>query len=132
MEVIRMATQRELQDYAEDYCQSHTPWGRADRREKIAEGIIEVSTPSHGGIWLSDDRIAQLPANVTNFVRDNYCGWDSLHWWEEDCDWVVPYIIFKDDIGKYGKAYKFIENLATAYFIAQRHHPEILTTTDES
>lgn len=95
-----------------------TPWGRSDSKEILAKGIVSYSTPSHGGIRLSPKRIAQIPATAHNFL-------DSLEWWEEDCDWVVPYILFKDDIQAHG-CYKFIDNLAAAYVIAQRHHPEIL------
>lgn len=102
----------------------YTPWGQADSQEKLAEGIVSYGTPSHGGIWLSSERIAQLPDTIkTNFL-------DDLRWWEEDCDWCVPYIIFKDDIEQYGQAYKFIDNLAVAYVTAKRYHPELSTTDD--
>ena len=97
----------------------YTPWGESDSKVKLAEGIISYGTPSHGGIWLSSERQAQLPKGLDNFLHD-------LRWWEEDCDWIVPYIIFKNDIEQYGKAYKFTENLASAYIIARHHHPEIL------
>lgn len=97
----------------------YTPWGQSDSKEKLAEGIVSYSTPSHGGIQLSTERQAQLPAGIKNFLN-------SLEWWEEDCDWVVPYILFKDDIQKQGTAYKFSENLESAYIIAKRYHPEIL------
>jgi hypothetical protein len=96
-----------------------TPWGMSDSQTKIADGIIEVSTPSHGGIWLSEERKAQLPAGIKNFTND-------LTFWEEDCDWVVPYILFANDIKVYGKAYKFDDNLETAKIIAKRYHPELL------
>jgi hypothetical protein len=99
----------------------NTPWGFADGKEVLAEGIISYSTPSHGGIWLSAERIKQLPQGLTNFLHD-------LRWWEEDCDWVVPYILFKDDIQKHGTAYKFTENLSAAYDTAKRYHPEILAS----
>ena len=95
-----------------------TPWGEADGQETLAEGIISYSTPSHGGIYLSPERVKQLPAGLKNFLND-------LRWWEEDCDWCVPYIIFKDDIQRYGTAYKFTENLAAAYNTAKRFHPAI-------
>ena len=97
----------------------NTPWGFSDGKEVLAEGIVSYSTPSHGGICLSSERQAQLPKGLDNFLHD-------LEWWEEDCDWVVPYIVFKNDIEKHGTAYKFIENLSTAYAIAKRYHPEIL------
>ena len=97
----------------------YTPWGCSDSQEKLAEGIISYSTPSHGGIMLSEERIAQLPHGIDNFTHD-------LRWWEEDCDWVVPYILFKDDIQSYGKSYKFTENLASAYIIAGKYHPELI------
>jgi len=102
---------------------AYTIWGQSDSQVKLAEGIISYSTPSHGGIHLSPERIAQLPPGLDNFNHD-------LAWWEEDCDWTVPYILFKDDIERYGKAYKFIENLSSAYIIARHHHPEILTEGD--
>ena len=97
----------------------NTPWGISDGKEVLAEGIISYSTPSHGGIWLSEERKAQLPPGLDNFLHD-------LRWWEEDCDWCVPYILFKDDFQKNGTAYKFIENLSSAYETAKRYHPEIL------
>ena len=100
----------------------HTPWGKSDSETEIAEGIREVSTPGHGGIWLSTIRQAQLHEkfpNIDNFTHD-------LRWWEEDCDWVVPYIVFQDEIKTYGKAYRFTENLITAHNIAARYHPEIV------
>lgn len=96
-----------------------TPWGQSDSEKTIADGIIEVSTPSHGGIYLDDERIKQLPKDITNFTK-------NLHWWEEDCDWVVPYIVFRKDIRKSGKAYHFEENLAIAIETAQRSYPSIL------
>ena len=97
----------------------NTPWGRADGKEILADGIISYSTPSHGGIWLSPKRQAKLPPGITNFLRD-------LQWWEEDCDWAVPYVIFAADILAHGTAYKFAENLAHASDIVKKHYPAIL------
>lgn len=73
-----------------------TPWGRADHGEKIATGIYLVGTMSHGGYWLSGDRMAQLPewaAKANNFVdKAQRIG---RNWWEEDCDWCVPTLAFQ-------------------------------------
>lgn len=73
-----------------------TPWGDADDNgTQLAEGITLFSTPSHGGIRLSEERIAQLPKGMglqdSNFLK-------SLKWWEEDCDAIVPVILFREDI----------------------------------
>ncbi|KKN75165.1 hypothetical protein LCGC14_0383240 [marine sediment metagenome] len=99
-----------------------TPWGESDSQDTLAPGIISYGTASHGGIWLSSERQDQLPEGIDNFLHD-------LRWWEEDCDWVVPYILFKDDIEKYGQAYHFTEHLNAAYITARDHHPEIIGVT---
>jgi len=93
-----------------------TPWGMADLAEELAPGIISYSTPSHGGIWLSAERRKALP-KVKNFLG-------TTEWWEEDCDWAIPYVFFAEDIRQHGKAYKFEENLEAAKSIAERYHPE--------
>tara|TARA_Y100000310_G_scaffold90657_1_gene87953 strand:- start:1213 stop:1521 length:309 start_codon:yes stop_codon:yes gene_type:complete len=95
----------------------NTPWGRADGQGTLAEGIISYSTPSHGGIWLSTERQAQMP-DTDNFLHD-------MRWWEEDCDWSVPYVFFAEDIQRYGEAYKFEENLIFAKELVARYHPEL-------
>lgn len=75
-----------------------TPWGYSDFRRVLAPGIIEYCTPSHGGIWLSDHRQQQLlnkGLTIKNFLK-------SEEWWEEDCDWAIPFVIFAEDIKKHG------------------------------
>ena len=94
-----------------------TPWGQADGAEVLAEGIISYSTPSHGGIWLSAERQKRMP-DIDNFLH-------SKQWWEEDCDWAIPYVVFADDIQRHGTAYKFEENLNSAMRTANKSHPSI-------
>ncbi len=96
-----------------------TPWGESDSQQTLAPGIVSYSTPSHGGIRLSPERQSQLPDGIDNFVHD-------LRWWEEDCDWAVPYVLFSEDVRAHGTAYKFNENLAAALVTVKRFHPEIL------
>jgi hypothetical protein len=97
-----------------------TPWGQADFSTELSEGIISYSTPSHGGIWLSASRRKVVEAVIPGIK--NFLG--GLEWWEEDCDWAIPYVTFQDDIRLTGKAYKFEENLETAKSIISRYHPE--------
>ena len=42
----------------------HTPWGPPQEIKELAEGVWRVSTASHGGLKLSRERWAELPAAV--------------------------------------------------------------------
>lgn len=63
-----------------------TPWGSAQSIDKIADGIVQVSTASHGGIGLDETRNAQMP--------------DALRvdggWYEEDVQWALVVLAFPD------------------------------------
>lgn len=71
-----------------------SPWGPVQHGEQLAAGIWRVSTASHGGIWLSEDRLRELdeimPEAYPTFVGD-------ARWFEEDCDWCIPVIAFQLD-----------------------------------
>lgn len=97
-----------------------TPWGAADYKKEEAEGIIFYGTPSHGGYWLSPERRLQLNWN------QNWLS--SAEWWEEDCDWSIPFYFFREEIKQ-----KFIvantlenyeKNLEAAINTIRNHHPE--------
>src|ERR1700746_15457 len=49
-----------------------TPWGAPQHITKLAESIQSVSTASHGGIRLSNERNEQIP----EYIR-NADGWDQ-------------------------------------------------------
>ena len=61
------------------YAGMSTPWGRIQDHHRIADGVVSVSTAGHGGIWLSDERIKQLPADYEPFTG-------TPRWNEEDED----------------------------------------------
>lgn len=66
-----------------------TPWGVADYVTARAPGIVAVSTPRHGGVWLSAERVAQLPQWARSFAAKWSHGWGD-QWFEEDsCAAVV-------------------------------------------
>lgn len=75
-----------------------TPWGTADYIDQIAEGIYRMGTPSHGGIWLSRERAAQVPANYKQWAdkwakgKQRYSG----EWYEEDCCALAVVVTFPD------------------------------------
>lgn len=66
-----------------------TPWGLADHVTEIAPGIVSYSTPSHGGIHLSDARLAAMPKLLRELKT-----WAGPGWYEEDCDWSVVALAF--------------------------------------
>ena len=73
----------------------HSPWGHVQGYETLANGIISVWTAGHGGIRLSKERQKQL---LLKGVKPNSNFLKSDQWWEEDCDWAIPFYHFADDI----------------------------------
>lgn len=104
-----------------------TPWGQSQYQTTLAPGIISYGCAGHGGIHLDKERQAQLPdwAKVTNLLR-------TLEWWEEDQDWIVPFLAFIDDIRAYieanpdnGAAKHHDANYERALIFAQRYYPTV-------
>lgn len=65
-----------------------SPWGLIETAKPIAEGIVCVHTPSHGGIWLSAARLAQMHPDERS----------SDGWYEEDCEAAWPLRRFRDEV----------------------------------
>ncbi len=61
----------------------YTIWGKADSVKQIAPGIVNVSTPSHGGYILSKDRLAEMPECL------RACSYTGDNNFEEDCSWCA-------------------------------------------
>jgi hypothetical protein len=66
---------------------TRSPWGTVDSYLIIAPGIIQVSTPSHGGIKLDRARNAQV------HVAFRIAG----GWYEEDCEVDIAIFTFPDE-----------------------------------
>lgn len=73
---------------------SRTPWGSADVVNHLAPGIASVHTASHGGIKLSPERNAMVPAALRR----------RSGWYEEDCEAHIVMMTFPDDLGLNDKA----------------------------
>lgn len=81
-----------------------TPWGPSQESIKIAVGIMQYSTASHGGIHLSKKRNAMIPEYMRN---DN-------GWYEEDCKWAIVGCVFPEEfVSHYNKTMIDIKLLAT-------------------
>lgn len=60
-----------------------TPWGLADTVRFVAPGIVEVTTPSHGGI-IVDDRVWLSLLDAVPALADGLFAGPRC--FEEDCD----------------------------------------------
>ena len=65
-----------------------SPWGAVQFCDKLADGILSVSTAGHGGIKLDRKRNAAMP----DYLRR------SGGWYEEDCEWCLPFVVFEADL----------------------------------
>lgn len=72
----------------------YSPWGAIQHATEIAPGIVSVSTASHGGIWLSPERYARVPASLQAVARQ----YADAPWFEEDCDVTIVGAIFAEDL----------------------------------
>ncbi len=61
-----------------------TPWGLADDKTIVTDGIVFYSTPSHGGYKVSKAILAVMPKHLVN----------DDGWYEEDCEWSKVCIAF--------------------------------------
>lgn len=89
---------------------SPTPWGPAQSVEQLAPGIEEVVTAGHGGIRLSPERLAAMPADART----------ADGWYEEDCEaaWVLHR--FADDVGLPDQARSIVARTISRYGTFER------------
>jgi hypothetical protein len=71
-----------------------TPWGPSQSSREIAPGIIRYDTASHGGYYLSPERVAEMPKPLREFVPFGGPQAGPGRWFEEDCDWSVVCLAF--------------------------------------
>ena len=69
----------------------YSPWGAVQEVRKIATGIRQVFTASHGGILLSAGKNALVPEYMRN---ENGA-------YEEDCCWCIPALVFRNEFQAY-------------------------------
>ncbi|VVE16838.1 MULTISPECIES: DUF7007 domain-containing protein [Pandoraea] len=69
----------------------HTPWGAPHTTTIVAEGIVRYTTGSHGGYWLSQERVASMPDGLRPKELEVDCG----AWFEEDEQWTLVALAFQ-------------------------------------
>lgn len=69
----------------------YTPWGQIQSENECMPGVWSLSTPGHGGLWLTEDRQHQLELL---FQFEPFAG---VPWYEEDQDWAAVTIAFHQE-----------------------------------
>ena len=64
-----------------------SPWGVIDGVTSLGPDAVLVTTPSHGGIWVTPAALERIPEAL------RASGYSGGGWFEEDCDWCIPYLV---------------------------------------
>lgn len=67
-----------------------SPWGTVQGGKELLPGIWTIYTASHGGLWLSDERLDEMPEGMQE------TPYSLGPWFEEDCDWALVAAIYPD------------------------------------
>lgn len=96
---------------------SSSPWGPIQTVEPLGPDVAAVTTASHGGLRVSLTALARLPEAIreTLYSRNG--------WFEEDCDWALPYLALGLDAFEPNAACA-PERRAAAMRTVQRYHPQ--------
>jgi len=65
---------------------SRSPWGKVDHVRQVGSGILEIHTPSHGGLKLSRARNLAMPEPYRR----------KGGWYEEDCEWALVALVHRE------------------------------------
>lgn len=94
-----------------------SPWGLIQTASALGTDAVAVTTASHGGLRISPEAFARLPVPIrrTAFSADG--------WFEEDCDWALPYLALGLDAHEPDAA-RAAEVHAAAVRTVQRYHSQ--------
>jgi len=87
-----------MQEFTPTRRPTYSLWGQVDDAEEIMAGVWQVSTPSHGGIILSAQRLEFVPRAYLD-ASFNRQGWQGN--FEEDCDMAIPLCVFEYEYRQY-------------------------------
>lgn len=74
----------------------HTPWGAPHSRRIVVDGIVRYTTASHGGYWVSPERVASMPQGLR---PTKHLDSDGGAWFEEDQEWAIVELAFPQHFG---------------------------------
>jgi hypothetical protein len=73
-------------------CPNHSPWDAVQYKHEIGPGLWAVSTPGHGGVFMSPERLRHFRSLFPTFE-----GYAGLPWLEEDMDCNLAPLAFPED-----------------------------------
>jgi hypothetical protein len=88
---------------------SDNPWGPVQNQVTIAPGITKLQCATHGGYHLSADRLATFTTHFPHYKT----GYATLPWFEEDIDWMLLPLAFKDCFNLKTLFYAFTQTYQT-------------------
>ena len=98
-----------------------TPWGVAQTRHQLDEGVFLVQTEEHGGILIDAKKADAL---LSEKARDIGQRWYSFLAFEQDYDMMVVFY-------EHPELYPWVEEELTCKFAEESlhaHHPDYFTT----
>ena len=94
---------------------SSSPWGPIQTVTPLGPDAVAVTTASHGGLRLSPAALLRLPDAIQR------TAYSAEGWFEEDCDWALPYLALGLDAHEPDAA-RAAEVYAAAVRTVQRFH----------
>ena len=96
---------------------SSSPWGAIQTVTALGPDAMWVTTASHGGLRMSPTALARMPESVRQ------TAYSEGGWFEEDCDWALPYLALRLDAFE-GDAARGAKVRAAAVRTVQVYHPQ--------
>lgn len=103
-----------------------TPWGPWQKIQEIIPGVWLVHTASHGGYWLTPERLAEMPAVLregpqTGSEKPFDLSEINAGWFEEDNEALRVVVAFARGSDKNAFPTKHVESRLEKF---QREYPE--------
>ena len=67
----------------------NSPWGTSQHIDKIARGVVFVSTSSHGGLGVSKVFARKVLSDAALLCANYFNGY---YWFEEDCQCTIAFL----------------------------------------
>lgn len=92
----------------------YSPWGAIQHEEKFTRGVSQIYTASHGGMKVSKNLAEKYPLLMEVIKKSGFSFYQNgYYFFEEDCDFVFPAIIFCDFVYEKKESMNFRKHYPT-------------------